>query len=724
MVILISGYQCRLVFQNIHPIGDAMIQFLVAAVVIVQAGDDQSVAEQVKKYRARCEAAKVKSLPLRLPPEKDDLGVFVPANEKDARQGRSVDVLEIIDDDDAIVRAWYAPSPPVSGKTATAADPTFVDLWIHGVDTGGWTAGAPVKLAPVFHVAGSQLFDTTCGKRSLPLLKPIDLASFQQGTATAKSPASEPLNVSSGPKVRPVALPDGSLRAYRNLGEQQLGSTTSTDGGKTWSEPRVECKLPLPGLSAGVAMTDRDGEVHIILSHLRGEGAPAVTRFIDLWHIRTSNGRETWSDAQRIWEGYCGAVLDVKQIASGRIIVPFAAWKKPGEDVRPSTGSNYSTCVYSDDGGRSWKLSPSKLTSPCRENYNGNNYGAIEPTIVQLKDGRIWMLMRTQADYLYESFSTDGAEWSEAKPSQFHSSTSPAAADRLPDGRLVLFWNNCEMPEKLGKAGVYGGRDALHGAVSSDEGRTWQGCREVYRDPYRNETPPRRGDRGTAYPTATVAKSGMVALSTGQGNRRTLLMVDPNWLTADSAEDDFSNGIANWHVWKDFGPASGFWRDRTQGPQLVTHPGRADARVLRVCKPDDKEADTASWNFPAAAKGTLVLRLAPQTGSAGTTIALDDRYFNPADDRGERLAMFKVTLAADGSLSSGGKITPGEFAAVRFDWDLPQRRCEVIVNGKPAGSLTLLNPTEHGVSYVRIRSAATDVDPRGCLLESVRFDRR
>jgi len=29
---------------------------------------------------------------------------------------------------------------------------------------------------------------------------------------------------------------------------------------------------------------------------------------------------------------------------------------------------------------------------------------AVEPTILQLKDGRVWMLIRTQTGWLYESF--------------------------------------------------------------------------------------------------------------------------------------------------------------------------------------------------------------------------------------------------------------------------------------------------------------------------------
>ncbi len=410
--------------------------------------------------------------------------------------------------------------------------------------------------------------------------------------APAVARCSEPELVSAGPATRPVALPDGTFRAFRAAGGQ-IVSVSSADGGRTWSPPRLELELPAKGMGGGLGLLDADGEMHLILTHARGAGNPAETRFIDLWHCRTTNQQSAWTAPRRIWEGYCGAVMDIKQLRSGRIVVPFAAWKRPGEEVVPNTGSNYTTVVYSDDQGETWQLSPVQLTAPCEKGYNGNNYGAIEPTVLELNEGRVWMLMRTQTGFLYESFSEDGANWTTAQPSRFHASSSPAALDRLPDGRIIVFWNDCEMPPRHEGAGVYGGRDALHAAVSADEGKTWHGFREVYRDPHRNETPPRHGDRGTAYPTVAIGTAGEVVLVTGQGNRRTTILVDPDWLTELEQADDFSRGPGEWHVWKPFGPATGFWRDRCVGPRLVDHPTKPHAPVLLIRRPDTRDADCA-----------------------------------------------------------------------------------------------------------------------------------
>lgn len=544
---------------------------------------------------------------------------------------------------------------------------------------------------------------------------------FSWSSILAADPPSPPNPIPDGPKIRPIAFPDGSFRCYRASGGQ-ISSVESTDGGQTWSRPKPECKVPHSNMGGGIGILDADGEVHLILTHLRGEGKPADTRFIDLWHCRTTDHGKKWEGPKRIWIGYCGAVMDIKQLRSGRIIVPFAAWKKPGEDVARNTGSNYTTVLTSDDQGLSWHLSPVKLTAPCDPDYNGNNYGAIEPTILELLDGRVWMLMRAQTGFLVESFSKDGVHWTPATDSRFHSSTSPAALDRLPDGRIILFWNNCEMPLRHEGAGVYGGRDALHAAVSADEGKTWQGFREVYRDPFRNETPPRRGDRGTAYPVVAVEKAGQVLLVTGQGNRRTMIQVDPDWLTEPHQECDFSHDLSDWHVWKHFGPAAGFWRDRTAGPQLVDHPDRSKASVLHVRRPDEKGADCASWNFPAATSGRLRIRIRLNEDFAGAGLSLNDRFFNPGDDRGESESIFHLTISPDLKLTESLTLQAGTWSTLSFEWDLSKGTCRLQVNGQSGPELPLRNKAIGGISYLRLRSAAKVIDKAGFLIESVSVD--
>ena len=54
----------------------------------------------------------------------------------------------------------------------------------------------------------------------------------------------------------------------------------------------------------------------------------------------------------------------------------------------------------------------------------------------------------------------------------------------------------------------------IQGAVSYDDGSTWQGFRELYRDPIMDQG--YDGDHGAAYPTGKEMENGNVIVSTGQ----------------------------------------------------------------------------------------------------------------------------------------------------------------------------------------------------------------
>jgi hypothetical protein len=522
-----------------------------------------------------------------------------------------------------------------------------------------------------------------------------------------------------------VVLPDGVWEAYRPAklaGGFKLTRVRSTDEGRSWSQPEAVHDLPGEPWGGTVALLDRRGEVQLFITRLRLEGAGkriAVDRFIDVWHLRSLDGRTKWGEPQRVFAGYTGSIQMALQLSGGRILLPLGVWA-PGRAVAPPTGAHYCTTLYSDDDGKTWNQSPAQLTAPCVEGYNGNNYGACEPVAVERPDGQVWMLMRTQAGFLYESFSKDGVEWSKAQPSRFHSSNSPAGVAKLPDGRLVVAWNNCELPPRADGQGVYGGRDALHLALSDDGGKTWRGRREVYLDLRRNDSPPRTGDRGTAYPFLVVTKAGKVGVISGQGaGRRALALVDPAWLLQPRRADYFSAGLADWSVFTEFGPARGYWRDRAPGAVVTDHPDRKDAQVLHVRRATaDRPGDGAVWNFPAGSKGTLTLRLRLEKGFGGAVLALNDRFFNPTDDNGEAKALFRLSIPPDGRIGEGAALEPGRWHAVELSWDLSEGKCRVLLDGREAAVLPCQGEGE-GVSYLRVRSAAPAADAAGLLVEKV-----
>src|SRR5437764_97963 len=81
-----------------------------------------------------------------------------------------------------------------------------------------------------------------------------------------------------------------------------------------------------------------------------------------------------------------------------------------------------------DDAGRSWNHSMTELEGP-----DTSRTGLQEPGLIELKDGRLMMFMRTDLGCQYRSYSKDGGDtWSPAEPSNILSPLSPASIARIP----------------------------------------------------------------------------------------------------------------------------------------------------------------------------------------------------------------------------------------------------------------------------------------------------
>jgi hypothetical protein len=527
-----------------------------------------------------------------------------------------------------------------------------------------------------------------------------------------------------------MRLPDGSFAFYDRNNPQARPLTLSDRDGGTYTL--------LPALPDGIANSQAvnssgllsntqviltpDGQ--LVSVFVQGERFDKETAakvglplYLDLW-IKQANLTDA-AKPRMIWRGYNGSQMEYQQLPGGRILVPYGSFQPHAKAV-PPTGRHETIIQYSDDGGATWQESKSKLTAPCYAGFNGSNEGACEPSIEQLEDGRIWMLMRTQAGFLYESYSADiGTSWRKAAASRFNTSTGPPNIMRHQNGWLVVSWNNCEMPPRHEGEGVYGGRDALHIAVSDDEGQTWRGFREIYLDHRRNDNPTRSGDRGTAYPLGAFTSDGHIIILAGQGEGgRNPIVIDPAWIVETEARTDFSDGLKQWSVYKHYGSAKRWWRARAVGCELITNPTDSTARSLHVRKPDSLPADGATWNFPNGWKGSVTARMMIREGSDGGIISLNDRMFDPANDYGEEFAIFQVGIGADDRIGNAS-LLPGEWHDVRLEWDLSGAKCLLSVDDKQVGEVPLRNKTLNGISYIRFRSAAHRIDTDGFLVDSV-----
>ena len=421
---------------------------------------------------------------------------------------------------------------------------------------------------------------------------------------------------------------------------------------------------------------------------------------LDIWYARSHHGRTRWDAPRMIWKGYTGALNSVIQTAAGRILLPFSfltdrTWANRGEGLDKWTFTGQFDCVvaHSADGGANWALSQS-LRTPVPDIVSA--YGAVEPVVLELLDGRVWMLIRTQQGRLYQSFSPDGTDWSQPEPTELLSSDSPVGLVRLADGRIVLLWNNC-----LRFPYAYGGRHVIHAAVSADEGKTWQGFREVARDPRRHEPPPPDGDFGTAYPFPAVDAEGKVIYCTGQGAGRVLLMrLDPQWLLERRQTSDFTHRADEWHH---FG---------TRGVELIAHPQEKRRKVLSLRKTDNDWPAGVTWNFPAGKSGRMKLRLQASPGAGPLLLGLTDHFSVPFDLEDGYNNLYNLHLGPGGL-----DVAPGDWHDLTLEWSESTRTCEATLDGSPVATLPLRRETL-GACYLRLRSLSEGTDPAGWLLQS------
>lgn len=523
------------------------------------------------------------------------------------------------------------------------------------------------------------------------------------------------------PKV--VSLPDGRLMAFFHdlTGEmKEATARTSSDGGKTWSSLRTLFKLPeeAGGFGYSLAFIDRAGELHlfffcdansgVIKPNPKARPMRAGLGQLDIWQARTTGGRSRWEPPARIWQGRAGDMQSVTQLKSGRILLPISYWvdrnwghRGEGADAFTFYGSFRSSAIYSDDGGATWKQSRSELKVPTS---GLGDLGAIEPVVIELKDGRVLNLIRTQMGRFYESYSRDGGEtWSPAVPSNIHSSDSPAGLLRLKDGRLLNFVNDCRRFPYAN-----GGRQVLHATVSADEGRTWTGWREVIRDPLRGDPPPPNGDHGASYTYPILLPDGRVLFTMWvfTGKTRSIYTFDPKWLDETTASDDFSQGLDGWSV---FG---------TKGAELAANPAKPGSSVLSMRRASmDWPAGAAVWNFPAGASGRVKLRLLLKPGFKGGRIALTDHFSVPFDTEDVFHNLVNLPISPDRKLGSAA-LEMDRWHDVELDWNTAKRTCRLLVDGKPAGTSTLTRDADY-VNYLRLASTAKDADDSGFLIESV-----
>ncbi|MBI5388513.1 MAG: exo-alpha-sialidase [Verrucomicrobia bacterium] len=171
--------------------------------------------------------------------------------------------------------------------------------------------------------------------------------------------------------------------------------------------------------------------------------------------MTSDDAGKTWSQPRRLPEGILGPIKNKPvRLAGGDILCPtsseHAGWRVHFERT--------------SDLGQTWQA-----TKPVND---GREFGAIQPSILFHKDGRLQAVGRTRQGKVFQIWSDDdGKTWGKMTATPLPNPNAGTDAVTLRDGRHLLVYNHTTK-----------GRSPLSVAVSTD-GRDWQAALVLEEEP-------------------------------------------------------------------------------------------------------------------------------------------------------------------------------------------------------------------------------------------------
>ena len=284
----------------------------------------------------------------------------------------------------------------------------------------------------------------------------------------------------------------------------------SDDAGRNWHEqwPALDAAGDaVRGFHISVLRL-KSGRLGMIYSESNEEYGHPGREAHSMVHYRTSDDQgRTWSDPVLVdTQHSCCCTGHAMVLSSGRLLAPVFRWISPlpgGEaedwnpdsDGVPSPTFSYSFTLVSDDEGKTWKRSQSELFI----SVNRAAWDLEEPTVVELEDGRLLMVLRAGMGRMYKSYSSDdGLSWTRPAAVHVAAANAPAAIRRMPStGELLMVWNQASRQEIVSSRC----RIRLSCAISKDEGQTWENFKNLESlDDVTEITPPPASDTTACVP--------------------------------------------------------------------------------------------------------------------------------------------------------------------------------------------------------------------------------
>lgn len=234
---------------------------------------------------------------------------------------------------------------------------------------------------------------------------------------------------------------------------------TSGDDGKTWTPPALVVDPAYPVRAYDQTLwVDPAGRLWLFWAQAKqwwdNRGG--------VWAMVTENPDDaspTWSAPVRIADGVMMNKPTV--LKNGTWLAPISVWQRSGKDKHPSVNVPLGAGVFqSVDQGKSWSF------LGCVE-VPAANAEFEEHMVVELDNGDLRMLVRTNYG-IGESKSTDGGKtWSPLWPSSFEHTSARFFFRRLASGKILMVKHSPPTGFKQ--------RSHLTAYLSEDDGQSWKG---------------------------------------------------------------------------------------------------------------------------------------------------------------------------------------------------------------------------------------------------------
>ena len=329
-----------------------------------------------------------------------------------------------------------------------------------------------------------------------------------------------------GMKLGPfVRLGDGSI-----LTVDGTSCYVSKDEGKTWSERpifadpskyEIRPERALIRTRSGVVILAFANDKERANWNWNTEISDSPGAKLPTYIVRSPDDGKTWETPQKLHDDWTGAIRDIIETRDGNVV--FTSMM-----MRHNPGRHAVVTYTTRDQGKTWIRS-----NVIDLGGIGHHAGVTEATLEQLRDGRLWLLMRTNWGKLWQAYSQDeGVTWTSFKPTNIAASSAPGLVKRLKSGRLVLIWNR-PFPEGKTEFPLTGGdgvwsevpvsnhRCELSIMFSDDDGKTWTEPAVIARCTDRMPAmKPVGGGRDISYPYLFEGKPGELWITIWRGEQR------------------------------------------------------------------------------------------------------------------------------------------------------------------------------------------------------------